>query len=373
MSKNFDLTYVFGAGRIERLNSISEQPDDFFYGYKYFEKKYRTKIIEMNFPSEKRSLKRYIDNVLRKLTKLPIYLDDIATYKNYKILKSSNKILFTSELLALSLLPFLLIIKMFRKVDVYIIVMGLFGRTTSNYINKLFQFLFIRLIIYISSNIFFLGKGEIKNIEQKWLKHKSKFIFLPFCIDFDFWKVDNDYSLQNRNQILFIGNDGKRDYKLAQDIASKLPEIEFTFITAQIENENLTTNNINLIKGKWNENYISDNLIKDFYSKSRITIVPLKESTQPSGQSVTLQSMAAKCPVLISKTVGFWDSDKFTNKSNIIFIEDNNLEGWVNVIKKTYENENYLKKLSHTGFNLVKDEYNLDKFNTKLDSIIFNE
>ena len=38
MSKNFDLTYVFGAGRIERLNSINEQPDDFFYGYKYFEK-----------------------------------------------------------------------------------------------------------------------------------------------------------------------------------------------------------------------------------------------------------------------------------------------------------------------------------------------
>ena len=66
-------------------------------------------------------------------------------------------------------------------------------------------------------------------------------------------------------------------------------------------------------------------------------------------------------------------TDKFTNESNIIFIEDNNLEGWVSVIKETYENENYLKKLSHTGFNLVKDEYILDKFNTKLDTIIFKE
>ena len=373
MSKNFDLTYVFGAGRIERLNSINEQPDDFFYGYKYFEKKYKTNIIEMKFPSEKRNIKKYIDKILRKLTKLPIYLGDIATYDNFKILKSSNKILLTSELLALSLLPFLLIIRIFRKIDIYIIVMGLFGRKTPNYINKFFQFLFIRLIIFISSNIFFLGKGEIENIDHKWLRHKHKFTFLPFSIDFDFWKVDKDYSLQNRNQILFIGNDGKRDYKLAQDIASKLPEIEFTFITAQIENENLTTKNINLIKGKWNENYISDNLIKDFYTKSRLTIVPLKESTQPSGQSVTLQSMAAKCPVLISETEGFWDLDKFTNQSNIVFIKNNNLDGWLSVIKKTYEDESFLKKLSHTGFNLIKDEYNLDKFNTKLDSIIFKE
>ena len=74
MSKNFDLTYVFGAGRIERLNSINEQPDDFFYGYKYFEKKYKTNVIEMKFPSEKRNIKKYIDKILRKLTKLPIYL-----------------------------------------------------------------------------------------------------------------------------------------------------------------------------------------------------------------------------------------------------------------------------------------------------------
>ena len=54
----------------------------------------------MKFPSEKEILKN-IDKILRKLTKLPIYLGDIVTYENFKILKSSNKILLTSELLAL--------------------------------------------------------------------------------------------------------------------------------------------------------------------------------------------------------------------------------------------------------------------------------
>ena len=46
MSKSFDLTYVFGAGRIERINSINEQPDEFFYGYKYFEKNIKQRLLK---------------------------------------------------------------------------------------------------------------------------------------------------------------------------------------------------------------------------------------------------------------------------------------------------------------------------------------
>ena len=38
--------------------------------------------------------------------------------------------------------------------------------------------------------------------------------------------------------------------------------------------------------------------------ESKITIIPLKNTLQPSGQSVALQSMANGTPVLISKTDG---------------------------------------------------------------------
>ena len=44
----------------------------------------------------------------------------------------------------------------------------------------------------------------------------------------------------------------------------------------------------------------------------------MKDSLQPSGQSVTLQSMSLGIPVLISKTVGFWDFSKFRDEENII-------------------------------------------------------
>ena len=38
-----------------------------------------------------------------------------------------------------------------------------------------------------------------------------------------------------------------------------------------------------------------------------MTIIPLKNSIQPSGQSVALQSMACGTPVVITETFGFWD------------------------------------------------------------------
>ena len=50
------------------------------------------------------------------------------------------------------------------------------------------------------------------------------------------------------------------------------------------------------------------------YENSKLTIVPLKNSIQPSGQSVSLQSMSMNTPVIITKTDGFWDSKYFRHK-----------------------------------------------------------
>ena len=48
-------------------------------------------------------------------------------------------------------------------------------------------------------------------------------------------------------------------------------------------------------------------------------VYSFKNSTQPSGQSVSLQCMSVGVPVLISKTDGFWDYDLFKDNKNIFF------------------------------------------------------
>ena len=56
---------------------------------------------------------------------------------------------------------------------------------------------------------------------------------------------------------------------------------------------------------------MEDKEIKKIYGECRFTILPLREAIQPSGQSVTLQSISCGTPVLITKTKGFWDEDKY--------------------------------------------------------------
>ena len=42
-----------------------------------------------------------------------------------------------------------------------------------------------------------------------------------------------------KKDILFVGNDGFRDFKLVEDIINSLPEINFSIVSESIQKENL--------------------------------------------------------------------------------------------------------------------------------------
>ena len=215
-NSNESITYVFGAGRLNKLSSGSIKAKEFFYGYQYFSKKIKDlKIIEMEFPTNsKNRVLGFIDKALRKITKLPIYTKDILFIKNYKILKNTKKLIITTDLLALSILPFLILIKILYRIDIFVIVMGLFGRHPKNKIIEFFQNFYIGILNKVTKCYIFLGNGEYNNAIAIKPKNLDKFKFLPFSIDTKFWKTDNNYKLEKKEGILFIGNDGKRDYNL---------------------------------------------------------------------------------------------------------------------------------------------------------------
>ena len=104
--------------------------------------------------------------------------------------------------------------------------------------------------------------------------------------------------------------------------------------------------NVQLIKGNWSNSKISDSQILEIYSQARLTILPLKNTYQPSGQSVALQSMSTGIPVLISRTNGFWDNVNYVNKENIFFINNPTHEVWIENIKSIYNNIEKLNEVS---------------------------
>ena len=151
--------------------------------------------------------------------------------------------------------------------------------------------------------------------------------------------VSHQYDLeygktQTKDSILFVGNDGNRDSELFLKIVNNLKDINFTAIT-NIENLlNAKRPNLNVVKGSFGSSNLSDTELKQYYLSSKLVILPLRESSQPSGQSVTLQSLSCGTQVIISDTEGFWDRNNFKNNKNIYFVKENNYKSWSNRINQ---------------------------------------
>ena len=371
-----NILYIFGSGRAKRINEKSIDSEEFFYGYFYLKKTYQNlDYIEMRKeerPSEiSKKFLLFIDKVLRKLTNLPFYTNLICSIENYKKIKNANTIVSTNDRLALSILPMVWFGRVTSNIKLNVIVMGLFSNKKSSFILNIFHKFLIFIILNSVNKFIFLGLGEFKNASTNYKKYEKKFFFLPFCVDSKFWN-NPENSYPNGDSILFIGNDGNREFDIAVKIAEKLPSINFNFVTSYKYDEISFPKNIKLISANWNEYLLSDKEIRNYYLDSKLTILPLKNTLQPSGQSVTLQSMSVGTPVLITKTKGFWDNEKFEDNKNIFFINNNDVDNWIKKIVSIYENEYLLKTVSKNSIKTINENYDINLFNNNLEEILLS-
>jgi glycosyltransferase involved in cell wall biosynthesis len=124
--------------------------------------------------------------------------------------------------------------------------------------------------------------------------------------------------------------------------------------------------NVKCIKGSWKEKDLSDSDLKNLYTSSKVSIIPLHNSTQPSGQSVALQSMSLGIPVLISNTEGFWDKDLFEHEKDLVFVDPSDLRNWVLQIESIINDESKQGKIVANAKNKVLSNYNLHQFHKNL-------
>lgn len=357
---NKKITFVFLSGRRDKLKTNEAYAKEFFYGYHHIKSKYQdTKIIEFS-----NSIDSIFDKFLRKISDLPFFTSRLENKENRKRFSESDSIILTNQRVGFSMLRTLVYIKLFKKIKVTVFIMGLFNKKTNYLIKDISRKILIRFLIILTDNFIFLSKGEYLFAENKYSTLKNKFHFIPFAVDIDFWNK-SEKNLPNNN-ILFIGNDGQRDYEFVIELAKNLPKYEFTFVTKQIKPEDLKSDNIKLINGSWGNVDYSDNFIHNLYLSSFASIIPLKNTLQPSGQSVALQSMASGTPVLITETNGFWEPDKFFDRKNIVFVKENNIEEWVDKLNFLYNDENFAKNISNSARDTVAVNNNLSKFNDQL-------
>lgn len=371
--KDKSVAYFFQGGRTERLNSSVDYAKEMFYGFHYFQKNYENVIIK-EFETHKSKINRLffliIEKRLRSFLKLPLYWSFLVNRENYKIIKKSDYSVFSSNRIGCSVLPMLLVAKLFRSKNTSLsFILGLFSRKPRFFLFEVLQNGYIHLFLRYIDKFIFLSEGEYNYAVDKYPKLKNKFNLLPFAVDLDLWKFNN--SSKGKGNILFVGNDGFRDFELAENLSHSFKDLNFVYVSEFIKPESINNNNSKILKGSWGNPGISDTELRDEYYKAKLTIIPLKESLQPSGQSVALQSLACGTPVLITKTEGFWDKKNFEDKKNIFFAENNKIDSWTRLIDSIInESDQELSRVVMESRNLIEEKYSLTKFNKEIENIL---
>ncbi len=367
-----NITYVYSGNRKNRYYQKKFEAREFFYGLNLFDNEnINLEIIEPlnnNFPPK--IIFKYLDKIFQKIFNLPVYMNVFISIENIKILLKTDKLILVNETTYCSLAPLLWVIKLFKRIDVYVFVMGLYSKKLRFPMLKKLHFFIIKLFNLSVRKLMFLGEGELKKALKIHKSNKNKFILFPFSIDTEFWNDLQHHKAEINDNILFVGNDGNRNPELFLEIVDNLKEINFTAIT-NIENLlNAKRPNLRVINGSFGSSNLSDTELKQYYLSSKLVILPLRESSQPSGQSVTLQALSCGTQVIISDTEGFWDRDNFKNNNNIYFVKENNYKSWSNKINQVLSDEKNLKITQKHGQELVFNMYTLENFKHKLLEII---
>ena len=341
------IIYIYSKGRKERLSFKEKVPSEFFYGFmelkNYFKELYIFEEEELGMQLKNNLLGK----LLRKLSFLTIGLPlemlcGFLINKSYKKFKDDEILVATTNGIGLTLS----IAKTFGliKSPIVFISMGLITKKVTIFKKFIYGFILKKIVIL------FISKSEEKYFKE--LMPSLNISYIPFGIDNTFWIKDS--SSYEEEYALGIGND------LARDWDTLIKAWEDTFPKLKIiTSQKLSTNkrNIEIIKGNWRENLLTDKQIRKLYGSACFTLIPLKETIQPSGQSACLQSMSCNKSVIMSNIFGKWDSSKLIHKKNIYLVKPSSISSLNIAIKDLIKNESLNKKIAKNGKKMVDTFY----------------
>jgi len=224
--------------------------------------------------------------------------------------------------------------------------------------------IYLTSLLFAQMYSFLFGEMEKPLIQQRYKVLDEAVGVNLFGVDTKFWRPD-DQPNQNHHYVLAVGNDFQRDYNLLIEVA-RLINIRIKVITERNIPADIPSN-VELIRGSYRNAGLSDRQLRELYQKALLTVIPLKSSLQPSGQSVALQSMACGTPVLITKTEGLWDHHYLKDMENIVFVYSNTLEEWAETIVRMAADTELLRRLGRAALQYVSVYGKIEQYADRLE------
>jgi len=206
------------------------------------------------------------------------------------------------------------------------------------------------------------GEGELSDVKKFYDVPVSRIEVNQFGVDTGFWQpADGD-----ENYILSVGNDERRDYDLLIRAAGEVKR-DFKILTRR-EIKGEIPPNVEIIKGGWHEQAVTDKDLRQLYQRASIVVIPLINSPQPSGQSVCLQAMACGKTVILTRTDGLWSHEMMRDGENVIFVPPGDQSALLDAIKQFVRNNGQLNKIGDCARETACAEGNITTFAERLET-----
>ena len=124
------ITYVFIRDRKINYENKNIEAKEFYYGLTSINKNnYKVNVIELhNSNTGFSKVLSFVDKLLNRFLSLPFNMGKLLTIKNLKILLKTDNLILVTETIGCSAIPFLIVLKLFKKVNVSLFVMGLYSK-----------------------------------------------------------------------------------------------------------------------------------------------------------------------------------------------------------------------------------------------------
>ena len=362
------ITYLYQPGRIARLPKIrnGELPTEFFYGAPQLEEMgHSVSYLEVHdVPTEGLTRVALEKLVKRQLLPAKVYFSLIYGVKALlPALQGADVIVATTPGIAFSL-ALLKHINLAGKqrlsAEIVAIHCGVLNYPQNSLRVAGSRWLFKKMWTML------FGIGEQEGMVNCFQIPPHRIQVNAFGVDEAFWRPSTEGS-EGENYLLAIGNDSNRDYELLLAAAAKI-EHKIKLVTRRQLPDTLPPN-VEHLYGSWHTQALDDQGLRRLYQQALGVIVPLKDSVQPSGQSVTLQAMACGTPVILTKTLGLWERTALRNKENVLFIDPGSVEGLVDAVSLIVNDHSLHKRLSQAGPQYVEKNGKIAHFAQRVEAL----
>ncbi len=357
-----NIAFVYPPGRVQRLESVREKTtaSEFFYGGE--ELRRRGHQVTMYEVDRSRSVGwrgRVVDylfakGVLPNRTRGWVFW---GVHRHLQALNTHDVIVATSTGLAFSLG----IWKMLGRVRPGLVAIhcGIFNYHP----NWLRRHQMSSLLRRMWSVVF--GEGEFPAMQRVFQIEPGRLRVNAFGVDGEFWTPRE--RPEAGGYILAVGNDARRDYELLVRAVAELP-FRCVILTRQTIRSALPPH-VEVRTSSWHSEGITDGELRDLYRGAACVVVPLIESCQPSGQSVTLQAMACGRPVILTRTSGLWSPADMRGGENVEFVLPGDVDGLRRTIETLMNDPARRARLGQNARRTVEERFTIGAFAERMEQV----